>query len=212
MATFLSPTGSGDFLVARGSGDFPVAHWEWRLSCRPLGVATFLSPTGSGDFLVAHWEWRLSCRPLGVATFLSPTGSGDFPVARVSISCRPRSTSRDFPVARRRLSCRPLGVATFLSPAWSGDFPVATLEPLVQLSPTMGVATCRPGGGSGDWEWRLSCRLLRTVQGGLPVPSSPQSATRKSPLHPPNRRQESRRSIPPIGGKKAAAPCGRRSV
>ena len=46
-----------------------------------LGAATFLSPIGSRDFLVAHWEPRLSCRPLGGATFLSPTGKGDFLVA-----------------------------------------------------------------------------------------------------------------------------------
>ena len=33
---------------------------------RPLGGATFLPPTGRGDFLVAHWEGRLSCRPLRI--------------------------------------------------------------------------------------------------------------------------------------------------
>ena len=39
-ATFLSPAGSGDFLVA---------GWERRLSCRRLGAAAFLPPASVGE-------------------------------------------------------------------------------------------------------------------------------------------------------------------
>ena len=60
-ATFLSPAGSGDFLVA---------GWERRLSCRRLGAAAFLPPAGSGGFLAAGLRGRSGQSPLLSRTFL----------------------------------------------------------------------------------------------------------------------------------------------
>ena len=51
----MPPVGRGDFLVAHWEGRLSCRPLGGRLSCRPLGGATFLSPVGRGDFLVAHW-------------------------------------------------------------------------------------------------------------------------------------------------------------